>query len=244
MNAGGTANINLTGNTLAQTINGNAGNNILDGGADVAIDTLVGGAGNDTYKLGTSTVDVVTEGAGGGTDTIVAAKSINLASYANVENLTLTSALAADANGTGSSVDNVIIGSTAVNILDGKGGNDTLTGGGSNDVFMFSTALNASTNVDLITDFAHTTATAHDTIRLDNTIFTALTTAGAMASTEFVSSASGVATTTAQHITYSTTTGWLSYDADGSGAGAAVHFATLGATTHPTTLIASDIVVV
>lgn len=55
----GSANLNGTGNTLANTITGNAGNNTLSGGAGndtldgkAGTDTLVGGAGNDTYKLG------------------------------------------------------------------------------------------------------------------------------------------------------------------------------------------------
>jgi Ca2+-binding RTX toxin-like protein len=46
----GTASINGTGNTLANTLIGNAGNNVLNGGAGA--DTLVGGLGNDTYRLG------------------------------------------------------------------------------------------------------------------------------------------------------------------------------------------------
>ena len=47
----GSANINGTGNLLANTITGNSGNNILTGGGDN--DTLNGGGGNDTLDGGT-----------------------------------------------------------------------------------------------------------------------------------------------------------------------------------------------
>ena len=49
--------------------------------------------------------------------------------------------------------------------------------------------------------------------------------AGTLAAASF---ANGAATTADQHILYNASNGWLSYDADGSGAGAATHFATLG----------------
>src|SRR5262249_11606397 len=45
----GTANINGTGNSLANSITGNSGNNVLDGGAGA--DTMVGGPGNDTFVI-------------------------------------------------------------------------------------------------------------------------------------------------------------------------------------------------
>jgi serralysin len=48
---GGTANLNATGNALANKLTGNAGNNLLDGGA--AADTLIGGLGTDTLTGGT-----------------------------------------------------------------------------------------------------------------------------------------------------------------------------------------------
>ena len=56
----GSANINGTGNALANTITGNGGDNTLDGG--VGADTMIGGAGNDTYIVDNAG-DVVDGGA-------------------------------------------------------------------------------------------------------------------------------------------------------------------------------------
>ena len=81
-------------------LNGGEGNDTLDGGA--GNDTMNGGNGNDTFVVD-STLDVVTEGAGGtsGTDTV----QTTLASYtlaANLENLTKLGA--GNFNGTGNAV--------------------------------------------------------------------------------------------------------------------------------------------
>ena len=54
--------------------------------------------------------------------------------------------------------------------LNGGAGNDSLTGGDGADVFVFNSALSATTNVDEITDFVHGT----DKIRLENAIFVQL----------------------------------------------------------------------
>ena len=122
----GVANVNGTGNALANTLTGNAGNNVLDGGTGV--DTMIGGAGDDTYHANVIG-DIVTELLGGGTDHVIAAGFYTLS--ANVENLTLTGVGAT--SGTGNTLDNVIIGNGAANILTGLAGNDTLNGGAGAD---------------------------------------------------------------------------------------------------------------
>ncbi|MFC5068076.1 tandem-95 repeat protein [Flaviflagellibacter deserti] len=118
----GTDHLSATGNTVANTLVGNSGNNTLNGlgGAD----TMQGGLGNDLYYVD-HTGDVVTELAGGGTDSVLSSLTYTLG--ANVENLTLTGTL--DRDGTGNGLANVIVGNAAINRLRGEGGNDTLEGG-------------------------------------------------------------------------------------------------------------------
>jgi Ca2+-binding RTX toxin-like protein len=167
---------------------------------------------------------MVTELAREGTDLVQTTVSYTLS--ANVENLTLTGTTAI--NGTGNTLDNMIIGNTGANILNGGNGNDLLTGGTGIDHFQFTTALGVG-NVDTITDFVSGT----DKIDLSKTIFTAfsgLAVGSALANTEI-----------GNHIRYTAATGVLSYDADGSaGAGAEVQIALVGTISHPASLLGTD----
>lgn len=129
----------------------------------------------------------------------------------------------------GDSANNTLFGFRGNDILDGGLGNDILTGKAGADIFRFDTLLNASTNVDRITDFSPTSvASTTDRIQLKNTgsgLFTAIPTTGTLAANAFVS---GTAfTTTTQRIRYDSGTGNLFYDADGRGPLAAILFATL-----------------
>ena len=85
-------------------------------------------------------------------------------------------------------------------------------------------------------------ATVMDAIHLENAVFAALATAGALAAGSFVSGAGPTAADADDFILYDTGTGDLFYDADGSAVGAAVKFATIA--TAPAALAASDFVVV
>lgn len=104
----GTSAINGTGNTLDNTITGNGAANVM-----------AGGAGNDTYVVGSG--DTVIELAGEGVDTVQSSLAYTL--VANLENLTLTGSSAI--NGTGNDLDNVMTGNSAANVLTGGKGNDT-----------------------------------------------------------------------------------------------------------------------
>ncbi len=124
----GTANLNGTGNGLANVLSGNAGDNLLDGGAGA--DTMAGGLGDDTYVIGAG--DTVVEAASEGTDTVWS--SITYALTANVERLVLTGI--ATINGTGNGLANVLTGNDGINVLDGAGGADTMAGGLGNDSYV------------------------------------------------------------------------------------------------------------
>jgi Ca2+-binding RTX toxin-like protein len=244
----GTANINGTGNFLANTMVGNSGANSLYGGTgdDVLFgndgnDRLDGATGNDTMKGGLgddiyivdSVSDTTTEDINQGTDRIDAFVSFTIG--VNIENMVLQGT--GNINGTGNFVNNTIIGNSGDNILAGLGGNDTLLGGAGNDQldgstgndrltggagadkFVFSTALNA-TGVDQILDFN----VAEDVIWLDDAVFTAIGT-GVLAASAFTTGSA--AADASDRVIYDPTTGALYYDADGSGGGAAVQIATL-----------------
>ncbi|WP_166802380.1 calcium-binding protein [Microvirga pakistanensis] len=135
--------------------------------------------------------------------------------------------------GTGNSLSNKLIGNAKSNTLSGLNGNDTLGGGLGNDtlyggrnkdVFVFDTRPNKSSNRDTIKDFS----VADDTIWLDNAIFTKLGSGSLSSPRKLASSAFAIgskAADSSDRIVYDKKTGYLSYDADGSGKGAAIIFA-------------------
>ena len=132
----GSGNDSLTGDANANTLIGGAGNDTLDGGTGT--DTLIGGLGNDTYITDGS--DTITEAARAGTDTVQSSVTYTLG--VNVENLTLAGAVAI--NGTGNTLNNMIIGNDSANTLTGGPGNDTLNGGSGNDI------LDGGTGTDVL----------------------------------------------------------------------------------------------
>jgi Ca2+-binding RTX toxin-like protein len=205
------------GGSGADTLIGDRQANRFDGGPGA--DHMAGNGGDDTYVVDNAG-DTVTEGSGGGIDLVESSVSFNLHAQ-SIENLTLTGTAAIDA--TGNSLANVIVGNSGANKLAPNAGNDLLTGAGGADTFLFSASLNAATNLDHVTDFA-----SEDTIQLENSFFTSLTTTGTLSASAFVSGAGLTAAQDASdRIVYNTTTGALFYDADGVGGAAAVQFAVL-----------------
>ena len=137
----------------------------------------------------------------------------------------------------GTAKDDLLVAGAGSDTIDGSVGNDTLTGGAGNDTFAFHSALNAKTNVDTITDFV----SGADKIELAKSVFTKLSAAGALKADDFKLSTQTL--DASDRIIYDQKTGALSYDADGNGTGAAVQFAIVGVSTHPT-LVSTDFVIV
>ena len=139
----GSANISGTGNFKANFITGNSGNNLLDGGIDSAIDTLKGGAGDDTYVL-RDTLDQVVEGVGQGNDVILTdLSSLSLLPYANIEQLAYMGSLTGGVTYTGNSANNLIYGSAGPDALNGEAGTDSMVGGAGNDTYFVNTSADA-----------------------------------------------------------------------------------------------------
>ena len=217
------------GTSLENRIYGNDGNNQIDGrgGADF----MNGGAGNDVYHVD-HVGDRVVEAAGGGTDEIRSSVSFDLAGI-HVETLRISSSDIV--TGTGNSLANTIhVGGAAGSVARGLGGDDWLQGnhlyggtgndilysvGSNTDRFFFDTALNAATNVDTIRGFD---TVGYDRFELSRAIFAAID-AGTLSEDAFHE---GTAAADAEdRILYDIQTGEVFYDADGSGAGAAILFA-------------------
>ncbi|WP_162820423.1 beta strand repeat-containing protein [Microvirga calopogonii] len=232
---GGEGNDKLIGGAGDDTITDWKGDDVLDGGAGK--DDLRGGVGNDSYLV--DGLDMVTELAGEGTDTVTASASFTLGSLAEVEIL-LAQAGKAAINPTGNDIANAVTGNDGANQLNGQGGNDALngglggdtiagglgtdvlTGGAGKDRFVFDTLPDAVLNVDSILDFK----AADDTIALENAVFTKLgKKAGALKASMFY--AGKKAHDKDDRIIYDKKTGSLFYDADGTGKTKAVKFATV-----------------
>jgi Ca2+-binding RTX toxin-like protein len=206
---------------------GRAGDDTLTGGAEG--DALHGGSGKDKID------------GGGGIDTVVylddgldgvgvslGGVTVDLGRNRATDNWGNTDKLANVENVVGSSFGDSLAGNTAANLLeglagndrlDGKDGADVLKGGDGEDTFAFTTTLGLG-NVDAILDFV----SGIDHIELGKSAFRALD-PGVLPDIAFIQAAAAV--TADQHILYDATTGTLSYDADGSGARAAIVFAVL-----------------
>ena len=146
---GGAANINGTGNGLANMLTGNDGNNQLNGLAGIdslygglgndtldggtGADGLVGGTGNDVYVLDNAG-DTITELVGEGTaDLILTDVDVQMATLAaNVENLTMRN-VATAVTVSGNALANIMNGNIFANSITGWGAADSLFGGAGND---------------------------------------------------------------------------------------------------------------
>lgn len=121
----GTADLNASGNDVANVLNGNDGNNLLRGLG--GHDTIYGSGGNDRIQGGAGS-DYLDGGEGN--DELLGASENDLMF--------------------GGGGDDVLNGGSGNDTIDGGSGNDTLTGGTGSDTFVFAPSHGTAT----ITDFA------------------------------------------------------------------------------------------
>ncbi|MGR9246169.1 calcium-binding protein [Rhizobium leguminosarum] len=200
---------------------------------------IYGGTGNDIFTV-SSPSQIVDESRGGGTDTVRASISFSLADQKHtvgmIENLTLTGT--ANLSATGNNTANILTGNDGNNFLNGgkgkdrligglgndkligKIGADILTGGGGGDSFVFDVKP-SNTSVDKIVDFS---SAAGDKLVFDDGIFTGLK-PSSFSAENFVLGTKALEAD--DKLIYDQASGILSYDADGSAAGGAIHVADL-----------------
>jgi Ca2+-binding RTX toxin-like protein len=243
----------------SSTVLGTNGADTLTGGS--GNDTLMGGRGNDVYYVH-NIGDMIAETSAIATEIDTVRAYVSYTIGANIERLSLRGN--SNLNGTGNNLNNLIAGNTGNNILNGQAGddtligyagndifanasgNDTLTGGAGNDRFHYVTGnvfSTAAIGIDRITDFSRVVGNT-DSLVLSRTTFEA--------GTNFASvSSDALAGTNSAYITFSTATGRLFYNQNGStaGLGTGAQFATLNsingtAINANNTLLATDFSVV
>ena len=134
----GSADIDAAAGMGTILVSGNSGANRLAGAqGEPALQTLAGGAGNDSYVVyGRNTV--LQEDADAGTDEVLLSGAFDYTLPVNVEVLTLNlpfppfTPIAL----TGNAADNLITGASGPNTLDGGAGADTLVGAGGADTYL------------------------------------------------------------------------------------------------------------
>jgi Ca2+-binding RTX toxin-like protein len=211
---GSVGSISLNGTTTANTFN------TIGGGFGIRMTT------NGVALTGTPTITGSNVFTGGG----LALKFVNAASGSR----SLTTTGTFTVNGStfinlfaGGQASDTIVGNSTANWISGDTGNDTLTGGAGDDAFVFATALNASTNVDTLTDFTRNGQV--DRIWLANSVFTGLAT-GTLDAGDF-----GTTASFGTDVVYDSITKGIFFAAGGAGTLAGyTKFATLnGTSTNP-----------
>ncbi|MDQ2953861.1 MAG: M10 family metallopeptidase C-terminal domain-containing protein, partial [Pseudomonadota bacterium] len=133
---------NLTGSNFDDTLEGNAGNNVLAGGTN--------GAAGDTASYEHATAGVTVNLAATSAQNTVGAGSDTLTGFDNI---------------TGSAFNDTLYGTIGVNTIAGGNGGDKITGGGGADIltggqgadkFVFTALTDSAPSAgDVITDFVH-----------------------------------------------------------------------------------------
>ena len=160
--AGGTAPLFIRGNDIAQTLYGNAGDNLLIGGGGIRFegifsigDTFVGGAGNDTYVVAQS-VDRIVEASGEGEDAVLALGSFSLGLGVEVETMVAAEGTQ-PINLFGNELAQSIYGNAGNNLIGSGGGADYLVGGAGHDLYFVSALATIAENPGEGDDLVRTT---------------------------------------------------------------------------------------
>jgi Ca2+-binding RTX toxin-like protein len=260
---GGNGDDTITGGTGVDSLDGGAGNDIFSFArtADLTEDvTTIGGNGTDTIRWDSGSANLVMDEstvaeasgfeamhfAGTGEHTIDFA---NAAGGAFATGLTITTnASAATLNMVKNNINvtTVVTGTDNADTLKGGFGNDTITGGGGNDTITLQggqsvVIFNSLSGSDTVTDYQ----TAQDAIQIDNAVFTAAGSDGALGTGVFVAASDhSAAKTTASRFVFDTDDGKLYYDADGSAGGAEVLVATFSANISSDPLTAGEFTII
>ena len=136
---GGSNSDNIDGGYGCDTLFGNDGNDTLFGGNDLSVDSLIGGAGNDTYIL-RDTKDIIKDISGLNTlklTSYFAENKIDLTDThykdLNVETIDASAVTKALSLITEASTNTTIIGGSGNDVIKSGSGNDSLNGGLGND---------------------------------------------------------------------------------------------------------------
>lgn len=247
--SGSTVTIEYTGSTKGDTITGGKAAEVFK--QSLGADTMSGGEGADTYQLNATGLKETgsTEAATGyvvnlGGSAITSAEvyagiskylgegASNVAAgtvayaYDSADSSTINNSAVVDSvsgieNVVGSNLADYIVTSDTASVVAGGAGSDYIKLGGSTDTVVFNSLTGSDTIVNYVL--------ADDSIQLSKAVFTGLGVVGALTAAEFESGAGLVAAATAAgRIVHDTTTGDIYYDADGSGATAAVKIGTVG----------------
>ncbi len=198
---GSKGNDTLYGKAGADFLQGNSGDDLLSGG--LGVDSFYGGQGNDTLK-GEEGDDYLFGSKGN--DSVLGGLGADFLQGNEGNDILI-----------GGEGDDIIRGGQDNDTLVGGAGRDTLYGDKGSDVYLFEVA--DAKSADVIGNFL----SGEDNITLKAEKFGLA--AGQLDAGAFVASADGSAVDADDRILYNTTTGALSFDADGNGAGVAVQFA-------------------
>ncbi len=210
--AGGMGDDTVVGGNGDDVLSAGQGNDFIDGGAGndvgtgmIGNDTMLGGDGVDTANFGSST------------DGVTVNLSVLTAQY--ISAVSGTDTLSGFENATGSPYADTLTGDANANQLEGLAGADTLTGGLGADNFRFGSPADGN---DTITDFL----VGVDKLVVASSSFGTLV-LGVLGATQYVAGTAPTANQPFAQFLYSTTTGQMAFDADGTGAASAVNIVTL-----------------